>query len=122
MKTGFTNKAGRVLVSAHDHNGRTLIAVVMGSADHFADTRALLDYGSQVLSVRDYFLAPLLPEEGGGQEPLVSLGNEEALRLARVGTLPDGKWATTSFRATDLGQAIEAFLRSSTPITLGGSR
>ena len=69
LKTGFTSDAGRVLVSAHDHNGRTLIAVVMGSANHFADSRELLDYGSQVLSLRHRFIAPLLFEEGGGVGP-----------------------------------------------------
>lgn len=126
VKTGFTSKAGRVLVSAHDHNGRTLIAVVMGSDDHFADTRELLDFGSQVLSLRDRFVAPLLTEEGGGLgpagEPIAEFSPDEAARLARIIEVPAGQWATTSFRATDLGQQIETFLRSMTPITLGGQR
>ncbi len=123
VKTGFTSKAGRVLVSAHTHMGRTLIAVVMGSANHFADSRELLDYGSQVISVRDHFLAPLLSLEGGGTAPdgpPSGLTDAEILRLARIGDLPDGQWATTSFRATDLGRQVEAFLRAVTPVTLGG--
>ncbi len=123
VKTGFTSKAGRVLVSAHEHNGRTLIAVVMGSADHFADTRELLDYGSQVWSLRDRLVAPLLTLEGGGAEPgdlPPDFSSEEAVRLERMTELPTGAWATTSFRATDLGQAIEGFLRAVTPVTLGG--
>ena len=127
VKTGFTSKAGRVLVSAHDHNGRILIAVVMGSDNHFADTRELVDYGSQVLSLRDRLLAPLLPGDDGGVVTTVGGGPDaeftadDALRLARIGDLPDGQWAVTSFRATDLGQEIEQFLRSMTPVTLGGS-
>jgi D-alanyl-D-alanine carboxypeptidase (penicillin-binding protein 5/6) len=124
VKTGFTNKAGRVLVSALDHNGRTLIAVVMGSADHFADSRELLDYGARVLTVRDRFLAPLLVEEGGGGTAGGTvpspLSDRENLRLQRVEPLPDGQWATTSFRTSELRAKIEALLRAVTPATLGG--
>lgn len=126
VKTGFTSKAGRVLVSAHQHNRHTLIAVVMGSADHFADTRELLDYGARVVSLRDRFVAPLYSEQGGGSAPdggiPISFSATEAARLARITDVPEGRWATTSFRATDLGQEIEAFLRDLTPVTLGGAR
>lgn len=48
VKTGFTNRAGLVLVAAAERNGRRLYAVVMGSEGagaHFADASALLDYG-----------------------------------------------------------------------------
>ena len=124
LKTGFTSKAGRVLVSVLEHNGRTLIAVVMGSADHFADTRELLDYGLRTLSLRDRFVAPLLTEEGGGAvgpEPLPPWSDLEVARLSLVADVPNGDWATTSFRATDLGQAVEAWLRSLVPMTLGAT-
>ena len=98
LKTGFTSKAGRVLVSALQHNGRTLIAVVMGSADHFADTRELLDYGARTLSLRDRLVAPLLAREGGGSppgsDPPVVFSELEAARLALIADLPDGNWAT----------------------------
>jgi D-alanyl-D-alanine carboxypeptidase (penicillin-binding protein 5/6) len=45
IKTGYTAEAGNVLVGAAQRNGRTVVAVAMGSADATADTRALLDYG-----------------------------------------------------------------------------
>ncbi len=48
VKTGFTNRAGLVLVAAAERNDRRLYAVVMGSegvGGHFADASALLDYG-----------------------------------------------------------------------------
>lgn len=45
VKTGYTIAAGNVLVAAARRNGRTLIAVVMGSTDSFADAAALLDRG-----------------------------------------------------------------------------
>ena len=123
MKTGFTSRAGLVLVSVLDHNGRTLIAVVMGSTDHFGDTRELLEYGAQTVTLRDRFVAPLLTEEGGGgpNGPGPLLTDLEAARLAAVGEISDGAWATTPFRATDLGQEIETWLRSITPVTLGGT-
>ena len=45
VKTGFTSGAGRVLVAGAERGDRRLLSVVMKTADHFADTRALLDYG-----------------------------------------------------------------------------
>ncbi len=124
LKTGFAAKAGRVLVSVLEHNDRTLIAVVMRSANHFADSRELLDYGVRTLTLRDRFIAPLLAEEGGGAvgpEPLPLWTDLEIARLSLVADVPAGDWATTVFRATDLGQTIEAWLRARTPITLGGT-
>jgi serine-type D-Ala-D-Ala carboxypeptidase (penicillin-binding protein 5/6) len=49
-KTGFTNNAGLSLASiAHTESG-SLIVIVLGSDDHYADTRALVDYGQTVAS------------------------------------------------------------------------
>jgi len=45
VKTGYTLGAGNALVSAAVRGGRRLIGVVLRSADSFADSRALLDYG-----------------------------------------------------------------------------
>ena len=45
VKTGYTQGAGNALVSAAVRHGRRLVAVVLRSADSFADSRALLDYG-----------------------------------------------------------------------------
>lgn len=45
VKTGFTKAAGRILVSAAERNGRTLIAVTIGDGNDWADHAALLDYG-----------------------------------------------------------------------------
>ena len=123
LKTGFTAKAGLVLVSVLDHNGRTLIAVVMGSTDHFGDTRELLEYGAQAATLRDRLVAPLLTGEGGGgpDGPVPLLTDLETARLAAVAEVSSGAESTTVFRATDLGQEIETWLRSITPVTLGGT-
>lgn len=45
-KTGYTSKAGNTLVTGAEKNGVRLIVVVMKSkSTHYADTKALLDYG-----------------------------------------------------------------------------
>jgi len=45
-KTGYTSAAGNTLVTCAERNGVRLIAVVMKSrSTHYADTKALLDYG-----------------------------------------------------------------------------
>ena len=45
MKTGFTKKTGRCLVSAARRNGLTLIAVTLNAPDDWRDHGTLLDYG-----------------------------------------------------------------------------
>ena len=45
MKTGYTEKAGRTLVSAAQKNGQTLICVTLDDPDDWRDHAALLDYG-----------------------------------------------------------------------------
>lgn len=45
VKTGFTKKAGRCLVSAATRNGATLICVTLKDPDDWKDHKNLLDYG-----------------------------------------------------------------------------
>ncbi|HEX2053597.1 MAG TPA: D-alanyl-D-alanine carboxypeptidase family protein [Actinomycetota bacterium] len=45
VKTGFTRGAGSCLISAVQRDGHTLIAVVMGSPNHYAESTALYDWG-----------------------------------------------------------------------------
>ena len=47
MKTGFTEKAGRTLVSAAVRDGQTLICVTLNDGDDWNDHCKLLDYGFQ---------------------------------------------------------------------------
>lgn len=44
LKTGWTENAGECLVSYVERDGNALIFVVMGSADRFGDTTALVDW------------------------------------------------------------------------------
>ena len=45
VKTGFTKKSGRCLVSSAERDGVTLIAVTLNAPDDWNDHRAMLDYG-----------------------------------------------------------------------------
>ena len=45
MKTGFTEKAGRTLVSAATRDGQTLICVTLNDGDDWNDHAKLLDHG-----------------------------------------------------------------------------
>lgn len=45
MKTGFTEKAGRTLVSAATRDGQTLICVTLNDGNDWNDHMKLLDYG-----------------------------------------------------------------------------
>ncbi len=45
VKTGFTKRCGRCLVSAAERDGVTLIAVTLNAPDDWNDHRRMLDYG-----------------------------------------------------------------------------
>ncbi len=48
VKTGYTKKSGRCLVSAAERDGVTLIAVTINAPDDWRDHTAMLDYGFSV--------------------------------------------------------------------------
>lgn len=75
VKTGFTKKAGRCLVSAASREGTTLIAVTLNAPDDWNDHMALFDYGfSQVRSVGlDGGNCPETLPLVGGDRPAISL-------------------------------------------------
>ena len=87
MKTGYTRRTGRTLVSAAEREGLTLIAVTLNAPDDWRDHKQLLDYGfatyeKQVLyGVGEFRI--LLPVVGGVSSS-VTLTNKEPLVL----TLP----------------------------------
>jgi hypothetical protein len=94
----------------------------MGSEDHFADSRELLDFGSRTITLRDRLLAGTLPEEGGGA-PGLSLPSDPVTRasVAAVQTLPTGRDTRTDLASSDLGLRIEAWVRGVVPVIAGGA-
>lgn len=59
IKTGTTEGAGEVLVTATNINGRTYIIIVMDSQDRFADTQTLLTFLHKNLQ----YVSPSLPPD-----------------------------------------------------------
>lgn len=55
VKTGYTDEAGRCLVSGAKRNGIQLIAVVLDSDYMWTDSIALLDYGFRQVRSQSYF-------------------------------------------------------------------
>jgi D-alanyl-D-alanine carboxypeptidase (penicillin-binding protein 5/6) len=45
VKPGYTDEAGYCLAAAASRGGHTIVAVVLGSTQHFTDATALLDFG-----------------------------------------------------------------------------
>ena len=119
VKTGYTKKAGRLLVSAAEREGRRLIAVTIDAPSDWADHRALLDYGYS-----EYAQTVLLPAGArigaarvvGGQSLLVQAvltrelsypllpGEEPELRL----NLPEFVYAPVE--TAELAGSVQAVL------------
>ena len=83
MKTGYTQAAGRTLVSAAQRDGMTLIAVTLSAPNDWSDHAALLDYGFENYRMEEAVTAGQslcsLPVSGS-LVPFVSLEAEETLR------------------------------------------
>lgn len=83
MKTGYTQAAGRTLVSAAERDGMTLIAVTLNAPSDWADHAAMLDYGFANYQMEEAVTAgPSLCSlpVSGSLVPFVSLKAEETLR------------------------------------------
>ena len=96
LKTGFTKKTGRCLVSAAERDGLTLISVTLNAPDDWNDHTSLLDYGFSAYEritvwEKGEFNYPFLL--CGGKEDYVLLTNSQSIEL----TLPKG---TYSFEQT----------------------
>lgn len=81
VKTGYTRAAGRLLVSAAEREGRTLICVTIHDPDDWQDHIALLDWGFSRYEARAVAVKgePLLTAPGGS--PLIA-DADLTLRLA----------------------------------------
>lgn len=89
IKTGYTKRTGRCLVSAAERDGVTLIAVTLGAPDDWRDHTALLDHGfslleSRTLALPGAYRLPLWVETGDKEYVMVS--NTDGLTV----TLPKG--------------------------------
>ncbi len=90
VKTGYTKRCGRCLVSAAERNGVRMIAVTLNAADDWKDHELLFQYGfSQYENkcvVEDHALSYTFPVLGG-ETARMTVQNREALYAA----LPKGE-------------------------------
>lgn len=89
VKTGYTTRSGRCLVSAATRDGVTLIAVTLNASNDWQAHADMLDYGfsryrSVMLADADSYRSRL--SVVGGERDFVTLSNEESLSV----TLPVG--------------------------------
>lgn len=68
VKTGFTKKAGRILVGAAEQKGRTLVSVTLNAPDDWNDHRTMLDYGFSLYQEQ----VLLSKEKSLGSVPVIS--------------------------------------------------
>lgn len=131
MKTGYTSKAGRCLVSAATRDGVTLIAVTLDCPNDWEEHTALLDAGFANMTA--VTLSPDIPPQItvlGGTTNSVSLcvpnqtvtlmqGDDE--QLETVTQLPTYVWAPLT--AGDAVGSVQVFLRgacvATLPVTVG---
>lgn len=81
MKTGFTKKSGKCLVSAASRDGVTLIAVTLNGGDYWNDHISLYEYGFSLLEA-------VTPEAPALPEMPVAGGETSRLRLTAAAPAP----------------------------------
>ena len=88
VKTGFTKKSGRCLVTAAEREGKRVIAVTLNDPDDWNDHRKLLDYGLEKTVVTEFKnddVTDVLPIVCGTAD-LVRIKCEQAKICTAVGT------------------------------------
>lgn len=86
IKTGFTKKAGRCLVSAVRRGGRTLVCVTLKAPSDWSDHKALYNFGFSLYSEREIKAEPIKLEIVNSEKTTVSALPREALKImARQG-------------------------------------
>ncbi len=122
LKTGDTPWANKVLLGVTVQAGRPIYSVVMGSDDHFSDTRELVDWAYHTYSLQDRWLRPFYSEEGGGSVTTTpdNVSESQERRLRALPKLDDGRWKTSS--AVDLPKAelIARWIKEAIPPVAGG--
>jgi D-alanyl-D-alanine carboxypeptidase len=122
LKTGDTPWANKVLLGIAERGPRRVVTVVMGTDDHFRDTRELLDWAYGTYGYRDRWLRPFFSEEGGGATAAVDLGlsDSQQRRLASMPALDDGRWQMSPLEELPKGEILAEWLRDALSGAVGG--
>ena len=104
VKTGTTSRAGHCLVAAANREGMSVLAVVLGSSDRWADAARLLEYGLSAFALvelarRDAEVATV--PVGPGRRPLRAVAAERLALVVPVRQVKDvrGVVELTAMRA-----------------------
>lgn len=104
-KTGYTERAGRTLVSCAEKDGIRLVAVTLNDGDDWNDHKKLYDYGFECLSMQQLdvgFEGLSLPVVGGtkgevsltvGEQPSVCVDGESVADVEVVYEVPSFVYA-----------------------------
>ena len=109
VKTGFTKKSGRCLVSAAERDGDLLICVTLNDPNDWRDHSALLDYGFSLMESRPILAPGELTLElpvVNGERPSVTVENVEeiTLRLPKNAATPEREILLPRFLPAPLAQ------------------
>ena len=97
-KTGYTDTAGRCLVTAARRDGLTLIAVTLDDRDDWNDHAALYDYGFENYAALSLYGESFTAAVVGGREDAVSLYVEETVAvIPKSSAAPDQSVILPSF-------------------------
>ncbi len=80
VKTGFTNDAGRCLVSSCERDGMTVVCVVLNCGPMFEESSALLEQ-----AFKDYHLVDLTSGYAFKNEVAVNEGRESSVKIGTFG-------------------------------------
>lgn len=117
LKTGYTEKAGRTLVSAARRDGMTLICVTLNAPSDWADHTALFDWGFA------HYEARILAQKGervgrlpvsGGLAPVCPVETADSLtaalapgeRLERAWELPEAALTAPVSKGEQVGELV----------------
>lgn len=84
VKTGFTDDAGRCLVSACERNGVTLIVVTLNAPNDWNDHMSLYDYGFSQVSLQTPTNERFSVSVVGGCKDIISLEHSTEIQLPNV--------------------------------------
>jgi D-alanyl-D-alanine carboxypeptidase/D-alanyl-D-alanine carboxypeptidase (penicillin-binding protein 5/6) len=93
VKTGFTDEAGRCLISSAERGGINLIAVTLDAPDDWNDHRKMFDYGFTVAHNKtlDVNIGSPAVSVAGGTKKSVSLKLENAPIKTEIDGTPEGQ-------------------------------
>jgi D-alanyl-D-alanine carboxypeptidase (penicillin-binding protein 5/6) len=130
VKTGFTNKAGRCLVSSATRNGMQLVCVVLNCGPMWNDSAALLEYGFNNYSnekIVDKNSIYQIIEVKNGKEKFVSIKPKEDFTIAlntqekenvRLSSNRSGMQQAPILKGEDAGK-LEIYLENKLVGTIG---